>query len=84
MLDVDDTPYLPIGTLRGALGEISNFYNSSARLLIFDTRIPPIITTHTLKFRSCLSDIFLIVFFLFGKRAYFQNISPRTNLKCMI
>ena len=70
--------------LRRATGETPNLYNLSARLLIFDTYIPPITTTHTLKFRSCLSDTFLIVFFLFGKRVYFQNISPRTNLKCMI
>ena len=47
----------PSGCLRGAMGEISNFYNLSARLLIFDTHIPAIKTTHTSKFRSCLSDI---------------------------
>ena len=44
--------------LRGAMGEISNFYSLSARLLIFNTHIPPIINTHTSKFRSCLSDTF--------------------------
>ena len=38
--------------LRGASGEISSFYNLSARLLIFNTHIPPIINTHTSKFRS--------------------------------
>ena len=71
--------------LSGATGEISIFYNLSPRLLIFDTHVPPIITTHNSKCRSCLSDIFLImIFFLFGKRAYFQNLSPRTNLKYMI
>ena len=40
------------------MGKISNFYNLSARLLIFNTHIAPIITTHTSKFRSCLSDTF--------------------------
>ena len=72
-------------TLRGAMGEISNFYNLSARLLIFNTYIPPIINTHTSKFRSCLSNSFFNYnFILFGKRTYFQNLSPQTNLKCMI
>ena len=33
--------------LRGATGEISNFYNLSDRLLIFNTHIPPVINTHT-------------------------------------
>ena len=71
--------------LMGATGEISNFYNSSARLLIFNTHIPPIINTHTSKFHSRLSDTFsIMIFFFFWKRAYFQNLSPRTNLKCMI
>ena len=40
------------------MGEISNFYNLSARLLIFNTHITPIINTDTSKFRSCLSDTF--------------------------
>ena len=44
--------------LWGATGEISNFYNLSARLLIFNTLIRPIINTDTSKFRSCLSDTF--------------------------
>ena len=71
--------------LRGATAEISNFYNLSARFLIFDTHIPPI-TTHASKFRSCLSDFFEFWFFFVfeKKRAYFQNLSPRTNLKCMM
>ena len=42
----------------GATSEISNVYNLSARLTIFNTHIPPIITTQTSKFRSCLSDTF--------------------------
>ena len=46
------------GYLRGAMDEISNFYNLSARLLIFNTHIPPIINTHTSEFRSCMSDTF--------------------------
>ena len=40
--------------LRGAVGEIWNFYNFSARMLIFGTHIPPIITIHAAKFRSYL------------------------------
>ena len=44
--------------LRGATGEISNFYNLSARLLIFNTHIPPIIIAHTSKFCSFLFDTF--------------------------
>ena len=44
--------------LRGATGEISNFYNLSARLVIFNTYITPIINTDTSKFRSYLPDNF--------------------------
>ena len=44
--------------LKGAMGEISNFYNLSARLLIFNTHISPNINTRISKFRSCLSDTF--------------------------
>ena len=36
--------------LRGAMGEISNFYNFSPRLLIFDTHIPPITAIHAATF----------------------------------
>ena len=59
--------------LRGAMGEISNFYNLSARLLIFNTHIPPIITTHISKFRSCLSDTFWIMIFSFLKKGLFSK-----------
>ena len=59
--------------LRGAMGEISNFYNLSAWLLIFDTYIPPVITTHTSKFQSWLSDTFWIKIFSFlEKRPVFK------------
>ena len=52
-------PYLEMAKiLRGATGEFSNFYNLSARLIIFNTLMPPIITTHTSKFRSFLFDTF--------------------------
>ena len=44
--------HMAIPYLRGVMGEISNFYNLSARLLIFNTNIPPIINTHTSKFLS--------------------------------
>ena len=47
------------------MGKIYNFYNLSAKLLIFDTYIPPVITTHTSKFRSCLFDTFWIMIFFF-------------------
>ena len=59
--------------LRGATGEICNFYNLSARLLIFNTHIPPIINTHTSKFRSCLSDTFWIMIFSFLKKSLFSK-----------
>ena len=36
-------------TLKGAMGEISNFYNFSPRLFIFGTHIPPIISIHAAK-----------------------------------
>ena len=36
--------------LRGAMGEISNLYKFSPRMLIFVTHIPPIITIHAAKF----------------------------------
>ena len=36
-------------TLRGAMAEISNFYNFLPRLFIFGTHIPPIITIHAAK-----------------------------------
>ena len=39
------------GELRMAMGEISNFYNFSHRLLIFGTHIPPITTIHAAKFQ---------------------------------
>ena len=56
------------------MGEISNFYNLSARLIIFNTHIPRIINTHTSKFRSCLSDTFLImIFFFFEKGPIFKT-----------
>ena len=56
------------------MGEISNFYNLSARLLINNTHIPPIINTHTSKFRSFLSDTFWIMnFFFFEKGPIFKN-----------
>ena len=56
------------------MGEISNFYNLSARLLIFDTHIPAIISTHTSKFRSCLTDIFFNYdFFSFWKKGLFSK-----------
>ena len=72
-------------TLRGAMGEISNFYNLSRRFFIFGTHIPAILTTHTSKFHSCQSDTFWRYDYLFLEiGAYFQNLSPRTNLKCMI
>ena len=47
------------------MGEISNFYNLSPRLLIFGTHISSVITTHSSKFHSCLSDTFLIIIFSF-------------------
>ena len=73
------------GFLRGAMGEISNFYNFSRRLLIFGTHIPSIMSTHTSKFQSCVSDTFwIMIFFFLEIGAYFQNLSPCTNLKCMI
>ena len=52
---------------------MSNFYNLSARLLILNTHIPPIITTHTSKFRSFLSDSFLIIIFSFLKKGPFSK-----------
>ena len=56
------------------MGEISNFYNLSASLLIFNTHIPPIINTHTSKFRSCLSDTFWItIFFSFLRKGLFSK-----------
>ena len=55
------------------MGEISNFYNLSARLLIFNTHIPPIINTQTSKFRSCLSDTFCIMNFFFLKKGLFSK-----------
>ena len=59
--------------LRGATGEISSFYNLSARLLIFNTHIPPVINTHTSKFCSCLLILFeLWFFFFFGKGPIFK------------
>ena len=36
--------------LRGAMGEISNFYNFSPRMPLFVTHVPPIITIHVVKF----------------------------------
>ena len=57
-----------VNSLRGATGEISNFYNLSARLLIVNIHIPPIINTHTSKFRSSLSDTFWIMIFLFFEK----------------
>ena len=35
---------------KGAMGEISNFYNFSPRMLVFGTHITPIITIHAVKF----------------------------------
>ena len=70
----DREPGVHEASLRGATGEISNFYNLSARLLIFDTHIPPITTTHISKFRSCLSDIFFYYdFFSFWKKGQFSE-----------
>ena len=62
----------PPVSLRGATGEISKLYNLSARLLIFNTHIPPVINTHTSKFRSFLSDTFEF-FFLFLKKGLFSK-----------
>ena len=59
--------------LKGGTGEISNFYNLSARLLIFDSHIPPIIVTRTSKFRSYLSDTFWIMIFSFLKKGLFSK-----------
>ena len=60
--------------LRGAMGKISNFYNLSARLLIFNTHIPPILqNTHTSKFCSCLSDTFWNIIFSFLKKGLFSK-----------
>ena len=36
--------------LRGAMGEISNFYNFLSRMLIFGTHMPPVVTKHVAKF----------------------------------
>ena len=36
--------------LRGAMGEITNFYNLSPRLLMFGTHIPPVTTMNAAKF----------------------------------
>ena len=33
-----------------SMGEISNFYNSPPRMLIFSTLMPPAVTMHTAKF----------------------------------
>ena len=41
-------------SLRGAMGEISNFYNFSRRLFIFATHISPIISIHATKFHCFL------------------------------
>ena len=35
---------------KGAMGEISNFYNFPPRMLIFDTLTPPAITMHARMF----------------------------------
>ena len=43
-------PTLSINNLRGAMGEISNFYNFTPRMFIFGTNIPPIITIREAKF----------------------------------
>ena len=65
------------------MGEISNCYNLSPRFFIFGTHIPPIIDTHTSKLHSCQSDTFWVNDYLFLEiGAYFQNLSPLTNLKC--
>ena len=44
--------------LRGATGEISNFYNLSAGLLIFNKHIPPIINTQAQYFAHVCLDTF--------------------------
>ena len=36
--------------LRGAMGEISNFYNFPPRMFMFGTHIPPAVTMHAAKF----------------------------------
>ena len=59
--------------VKGGIGEISNFYNLSARLLIFSTHLPPIINTHTSKFCSCLSDTFWIMIFSFFEKGLFSK-----------
>ena len=70
--------------LRGAMGEISDFYNFSPTLFIFGTHIPPVITT---CYKASLMSLtfFLSYDFLFLEtRTYIQNLSPRTNFKYMI
>ena len=62
-----------LASLRVEIFEISNFYNLSARLLVFNTHIPPIINTYTSKFRSCLSDTFWIIIFSFLKKGLFSK-----------
>ena len=63
-----------IGRLRGATGEISNFYNLSVRLLVFNTHIPPIINTHTQNFvHVCL--ILFELWFFFKKGLFSKSIS---------
>ena len=48
--------YLNKHILRGAMGEISNFYNCPPRMLIFGTLMPPAVTMHAAKFHACLPD----------------------------
>ena len=69
---------IPLMILRGAVGEVFNFYSIPPRILIFGTHMPPAVTMH-------VSLILCEVWLLFLEiRTYIQNLSPRTNFKYMI
>ena len=53
--------------IKGAMGEISNFYNFPPRMLVFGTHMPPAVTMHAAMFHWCLSHTFLLMIFCFWK-----------------
>ena len=54
--------------LRGAMDEISNFYNIPPRMLIFSPHKPPAVTMHAANFIDVSLKLFELWFFVFGSK----------------
>ena len=63
--------------LKGAIGEISNYYTFSPRLFIYGTHIPPVITIHAASSITVSQIPFELWFFIFrdvfSKSIYFHK-----------